>query len=449
MRIDARRLTEDAVKAQILPLVRHHESLTPFPDPVSNSPARGGGSPPSSSAPSRSPSPSPRRRQASRSRSRSRSPPRPRFVTTPAGRVTQSTGSLDLESEMEAAEDEERRRRRRRQRGRRSGDDGGMWNHVVDVDWTPVYVAECSLEGNNLFGKDDPLVVVVTDGFLYVADPRKKTGSVPALVRKIRLLDVVEVEQCAINLGFEYAFPHVFVHHQEMVRVRPPGKLISSERFSLEHRLFAPVGSGLGDPDVAKVLEAASGASERRDQRIDYTLLASGYVDTSDVRPYEALEAKYLRLGRLATVLKITAGKLSDAGELGSSTMLMRDDGVVNEGFVMDVVERIRVLGRMMELAEWNKAIKRVFWKSMACYKHLFDETESCLLIMQVYLASLVGEAMSVTSATAPVLPRRASDAKRMLLASPNVRGMGMKEGGRLPLLGIEEDETCFKLVAR
>ncbi|KAI8853839.1 hypothetical protein BC829DRAFT_258987 [Chytridium lagenaria] len=135
---------------------------------------------------SRASSPAPRKRMGSQTRF---------TVIGDGGVVADSHASLaDLELELEVASAISAKRVGLE--GSKKGNGIGFY----DVDWMPVYVGECSLEGNNLF--DDTLVVAITDTILYVAEPKKHSGS--NLIKKIRLIEIVDVEQRNINLGFDY-----------------------------------------------------------------------------------------------------------------------------------------------------------------------------------------------------------------------------------------------------
>ncbi|KAJ3207983.1 hypothetical protein HDU67_007100 [Dinochytrium kinnereticum] len=157
-----------------------------------------------------------------------------RFTVSAAGVMDSCASLADLEVELKKLD----------------GGDEDM--RLFDVDWMPSYVGECSLEGNNLFGtfdlststtflnymsSDDTLVVAITDSHLYVAEPKKKRGDYPTLLKKIRLNEIVGIEQQNINIGFDWAFPHISISYQEMVKVRPPGKKIPKDRFSLDHQV--------------------------------------------------------------------------------------------------------------------------------------------------------------------------------------------------------------------
>ncbi|KAJ3207984.1 hypothetical protein HDU67_007101 [Dinochytrium kinnereticum] len=116
------------------------------------------------------------------------------------------------------------------------------------------------------------------------------------------------------------------------------------------------------------------------------------------------------------------------------------DTGVL----VKDVKWRTECLDRMMEVAEWNKAIKRSFWKSMKCYNHLMDETESCLLLIRIYLDAIGSEASSATLRQRPLC--RSPRPGKILMTSPCARSPG---SGPSFFWGLEEDEECFEAVAR
>ncbi|KAI8853840.1 hypothetical protein BC829DRAFT_259001 [Chytridium lagenaria] len=164
------------------------------------------------------------------------------------------------------------------------------------------------------------------------------------------------------------------------------------------------------------------------------------YVDLHDLPHYQALEARYISMGRLATGTHEPNSAIFRSIKRATTPLLKAD--MNGYDLIFDVEKRTKLIDAMMEIAEWNKAIKRDFWKSMKCYQHVVDETESCLLLQRIYLEAASTEARSATLGVPP------TKKKSRLVLSPGT-GSPMSREGFGEIVGLENDELCFETVSR
>ncbi|KAJ3096777.1 hypothetical protein HDU97_005583 [Phlyctochytrium planicorne] len=388
MRIEGVRLTQDGVKSQLLPLLRRHESLqSPAPPPPSTLSASG--SPLSPSTP-RSGSPVPHMTPASSKlentlRSGTGEPKHDlhrnhghqrRFTVSKDGLVSGSSIHLaDLDWEVESVMSVISKAK-----GSKGSREKAAKLH--DIDWMPIYVGECSLEGNNLY--DDNLVVAVTDNHFYVANPLKKKNGIPEVIKKIRLIDIVNVEQR------DAAQMNSYIDLRDLTFYN-----------ALEESL---IGMGrLAVPVQASI--------------ISKPIWSSVVPSPSTKSPATPQSARFEMPER---------SKLADA-----PNGLNMHEEIPSTWIRRHVEERISLLDGMMDLAAWNKGIKRPFWKVN------FDQKSESLG------RTARQKAEQNQSKLKKLLAKDQISKRAYELISP---GIG---NAKIDLKQIECDESCFIIVSR